>query len=119
MRMKEPGNGQRRRAQNVLLWSSLIGLAVIVFVIGAALWLAPDARVQTNASDQPNAPATEQNAGRTGTTGQATGSGSDTRLGSGPAGSGTGSPTGSSGNVTGSTPAESGQRLDAPGTATR
>jgi hypothetical protein len=118
--MTHPETRQQRPATRILLWSSVLGVAVIISVIFAALWIAPDARVQTNASDQRNVPATEQNAGRTsGTTGQSTGAGSDTRLGSGPPGSGTGSPTGSSGNVTGSTPAESGQRLDAPGTATR
>jgi hypothetical protein len=113
---------QRGAANKVAILSSLIGLFVIAAAILGALWLAPDARVQTNVSDQPSASAPQQQG--TGdsraTSGDNSGaSGNASRLGSGPPGSGAGSPTGSSSNVTGSTPSQSGPRSDAPGTATR
>jgi hypothetical protein len=98
---------QRRTASGIVMWGAIFGILLAVVVIIAAVRLAPDAQVKSNASDQPSQPATNStNRETTGATGGNTGtSGNATRQGSGAAGSGKGSPTGSSTNVPGSNPA--------------
>jgi hypothetical protein len=98
---------QRRTAGSIILWGGFFGILLAVVVIIVALRLAPEAQVKSNASDQPNQPATSSTDRSTvGASGDNTGSsGNATRQGSGAPGSGKGSPTGSSSNVPGSNPA--------------